>query len=339
MPFGISPTVNLILWFGRYSTHTTSRDAVPHDEMGPGLPEARRSLTIFDHIWSRLPPFPGFTRPNKAYRAVTQWQGKEMRNLLQVLLAVFTAALSRRTDAPAIATRHKASCHKAILCVRYLTDFILIAQYTVHTPGTIQSMRDYLQDFHKHKEVFLGFEHQSLRRPQPSGAHYNFPKMHLISHFADQIAKYGSLPQYSTEISRYLARYPYRQSSDTETDVARLMDAPLKAFITLQVAVPTFNDDGHMIHHVRCTGGKLFRKQEERHDWVFVRRHKSTQGKVSSGLDGRVPARLNALFKLRDIAAKDTYRLAHVSLMTIVGSSTPDGPEGMVRVGLHQPIM
>ncbi|KAF8441110.1 hypothetical protein BGX38DRAFT_1144420 [Terfezia claveryi] len=221
--------------------------------------------------------------------------------------------------------------------------------------------------------------------------------MHLISYFADQIAKYGSLPQYSTEIcevshkplkdayrrtnhinampqiihaytrahsfamrkrnieqwicdnpnmpdeihtiitppcrslhlpsdvvpklmrtklegrlpvkARYLARYPYRQSSDTETDVARLMDAPLEAFIILQVAVPTFNGDGYMIHHVCCTG-------------------------VSGGLDGRVPARLNALFKLRDIAAKDTYRLAYVSLMRIVGSSTPDGPEGMVHIGL-----
>ncbi|KAF8439589.1 hypothetical protein BGX38DRAFT_1318767 [Terfezia claveryi] len=276
-----------------------------------------------------------------------------------------------------------------------------------------------------------------------SGAHYNFPKMHLISHFADQIAKYGSLPQYSTEIceashkplkdayrrsnhvhavpqiihaytrahsfamrernleqwirdlpnmpdairtivtpprlslhlpsdadpeimrtklqgqltvkdihdletlqthyklpdlltltARYLARYPYRQSSDPETDVAHLIDAPLEAFITLQVSVPTFNDDGQMIHHLRCTGGKLFRNQDERHDWVFVRHHKSSKGKVPDGLDGRVPAKLNALFKLRDIAAKNTYRLAHVSLMTIVGSSTPDGPEGMVRVGL-----
>ncbi|KAF8448465.1 hypothetical protein BGX38DRAFT_1189143 [Terfezia claveryi] len=80
-------------------------------------------LTVFDHIWSRLPPFPEFTRPNKAYRSVTQWQGKEMRNLLWVLLAVFTAVLTRRSD--------------AILCVRYLTDFILIAQYKVHTSGTI----------------------------------------------------------------------------------------------------------------------------------------------------------------------------------------------------------
>ncbi|KAF8448466.1 hypothetical protein BGX38DRAFT_1142765 [Terfezia claveryi] len=67
---------------------------------------------------------------------------------------------------------------------------------------------------------------------------------------------------------------------------------------------------------------------------VFVRYRKSAQEKVPGGLDGRVPAKLNALFKLRDMAAKDTYRLTHVSLMTIVGSSTPDGPEGMVRVGL-----
>jgi len=29
-------------------------------------------LTIFDYIWSRLPPFLGFSRPNKAYRSVSQ---------------------------------------------------------------------------------------------------------------------------------------------------------------------------------------------------------------------------------------------------------------------------
>jgi len=84
-------------------------------------------MTIFDHIWSRLPPFPGFTRPNKAYRSVTQWQGKEMRNLLWILLGVFTAALSRTTDADPIAPRHKPLCHKAILCVRYITEYILIS--------------------------------------------------------------------------------------------------------------------------------------------------------------------------------------------------------------------
>jgi len=37
-------------------------------------------------------------------------------------------------------------------------DFILIAQYKVHTPKTIQSMQDYLPDLHKHKNVFLQFQ-------------------------------------------------------------------------------------------------------------------------------------------------------------------------------------
>ena len=449
-------------------------------------------MTIFDHVWSRLPPFPGFTRPNKAYRSVTQWQGKEMRNLLRVLLGVFTAALSRTTDADPIAPRHKPLCHKAILCVRYITDYILIAQYQVHTPGTIQSMRDYLEDFHNHKDVFLRFratktvqtmarqaskalrgEHQRLLasddvREQSAakrqklqqdlrletdelvhdflttGAHYNFPKMHLISHFADQIEKYGSLPQYSTEIceaSHKPLKDAYRRSNhinampqiirtytrahsfamrerniqqwlteldhipedirdiipptrpglhlprdvspdltrsklqgricnktihnthtlqtifelpdlqtltsiylrcnqihglshQVDSDVARLLEAPVEAFNTLQVAVPTFNDDGYNLHCMRCTGPHLFRKQDKRSDWVFIRRRKAARGtKVTGGLDGKIPAKLNALFKLRDINANRSYRLAHISLLTVVGSPTPDGPEGMVRVG------
>jgi len=31
-------------------------------------------------------------------------------------------------------------------------------------------------------------------------SHFNFPKMHLIMHWADQFSRYGSLPQFSTEI-------------------------------------------------------------------------------------------------------------------------------------------
>ena len=177
-----------------------------------------------------------------------QWQGKEMRNLLRVLLGVFTAARSQMTDANLIAFRQKSLSHKAILCIRYITDYSLITQYQVDTPGTIQSNKDNLGDFHKDKEILLRFqatmsvknvvkqaskglceEYQrllaldDLRQQTPAkrqklhqelkleteelvhdflttGAHYNFPKMHLISHHADQLMRYGSLPQYSTEI-------------------------------------------------------------------------------------------------------------------------------------------
>jgi len=112
------------------------------------------------------------------------------------------------------------------------------------------------------------------------------------------------------------------------------MDAPLEAFNTLQVAVPTFNDDGYNLHCMRCTGPNLLRKQDRHNDCVFIRHRKATAGtKVTGGLNGVIPAKLNALFKLRDIDANTSYRLAHISLLTVVGSPTPDGPEGMVRIG------
>ena len=208
-----------------------------------------------------------------------------------------------------------------------------------------------------------------------SGANHNFPEMHLISHFAEQIRKYGSLPQYSTEMYEashkplkdtyrrsnhidtipqmiqtytrantlamrdnnpnqwiteqehihnnvqtiihpthlrlHLAKgYPshplatrlqcpinatsiyilntlqvpycldnrstltttlrkrntFRDTADPESDTYRLVNAPLEAFQILQLEVATFNDDGHELHHVLCTGPELWRKQEQSND-------------------------------------------------------------------------
>ena len=114
-------------------------------------------LMTFYYLSSRLPPYPRFTRPNKAYRSVTQWQGKEMKNLLYMILGEFTASLSETTDLRPLSARNKSFAQKAILSVRYITDFILLAPYQVHTTGSIQSIKDYLGDFHQHKEVFRRF--------------------------------------------------------------------------------------------------------------------------------------------------------------------------------------
>ena len=39
------------------------------------------------------------------------------------------------------------------------------------------------------------------------GAHYNFPKIHLISHYTEQFSKYGALKQYSTDISEFMHNF------------------------------------------------------------------------------------------------------------------------------------
>ena len=52
------------------------------------------------------------------------------------------------------------------------------------------------------------------------GAHYNFPKMHLISHYAEQIPKFGVLKQYSMDISECMHKgfkKAYRPSNKVNT--------------------------------------------------------------------------------------------------------------------------
>ena len=46
-----------------------------------GFLKKHKRQQAFDDVWKVLPPYPEFGVPKKAYREVTQWQGKEMRNL------------------------------------------------------------------------------------------------------------------------------------------------------------------------------------------------------------------------------------------------------------------
>ena len=108
----------------------------------------------------------------------------------------------------------------------------------------------------------------------------------------------------------------------------------MEAFNILQVPLQIFNNDEHILHHVGCTGPGLFHQEHSRHDWVFVRCHPPSPSKTPGSFYGRVPARLNAVFKVQHSRANTSYRLAHISLLTVVGSPTPDSSEGMVRVSI-----
>jgi len=194
-------------------------------------------LQAFDEVWKALPPYPGFLVPIKAYREVTQWQGKEMRNLGRCILGVLAVALRHPGGAQAIAFKH------ALRCVRALVDLNMMAQYRSHTPDTIAYMEDYLDQFHRMKDICLEFrvtkrtqakvdkqrkeirrqralirervapsqqrrmrdddrdEEDELRMDMIHGeSHSNFIKIHLLSYFCDHIRQFGNIPMYSTEI-------------------------------------------------------------------------------------------------------------------------------------------
>ena len=89
--------------------------------------------------------------PKKAYREVTQWQAKQMRNRGCCLLGVLAVALRQPDSTQLIPFK------RALGCVRALVDFNMMAQYRSHTDETMAYMVDYLGRFHQQKDIFLEF--------------------------------------------------------------------------------------------------------------------------------------------------------------------------------------
>ena len=74
-----------------------------------------------------------------------------------VILGVFTASLCRKTNVVRPTTGQEQDFRKAITCVQYLTDLALLSRYRSHMDSTIGYMEEYLQQFHKTKDVFLRY--------------------------------------------------------------------------------------------------------------------------------------------------------------------------------------
>ena len=106
---------------------------------------------LFDNLWKYLSPYPGFSMPQKAYRKVTNWQGKKMWNLGHSILGVFPLSLQSPMQA------QKCPLGNAIQCVTALVDFTLVAQYQSYTKNTLEYIEQYLHDFHRYKVVFQVF--------------------------------------------------------------------------------------------------------------------------------------------------------------------------------------
>ena len=148
------------------------------------------------------------------------------------------------------------------------------------------------------------------------------------------LASYFCLADLEELTTAYVINNIYQDNPHATPDASRLADTSLGAYNTLQIPVLTFDDNGHIWHKCRCTGPEPFRQKDPRHDWVFVWRQPSSRDKTPGSLDGRVPAQLNSVFQLTDSVNNTSYYLAHISLLKVVGSQIPDGPEGMPRVGI-----
>jgi hypothetical protein len=197
-------------------------------------------LDRFNDLWLSVPAYPDFTKPTKAYEEVSQWTGKELKNMSRFLVSVLSNALRCPEH------HERADFNDAIECTRALLDFYMYCRYPSHDDDTLNLMDDALRRFHNHKPVFLKYraskrttaESRALRKELieerdhelanhqsesasardrrakrwndyiqsevaqllEGGSDFNLPKLHLLTHFRKSIERFGSLPQWSTEI-------------------------------------------------------------------------------------------------------------------------------------------
>jgi len=106
-------------------------------------------LDKYKAICLSVPAYDDLTPKNKSHQEVSQWNGKEMKEMSRYLLEVVTQSL--RGGSPA----QRPIFNRAIECTRALLEFYMYAQYKSHDDATLTYMADALHGFHTFKDVFL----------------------------------------------------------------------------------------------------------------------------------------------------------------------------------------
>jgi hypothetical protein len=125
------------------------------------------------------PPHPLARHFAKGLSALSQWTGKESKDIERVLLGSLSGSVQP----------------DAIKCVKSALDFVYLASYRSHTDTTLAQMDAALQTFHATKDIFV---RAGLR------SDFNIPKVHSMIHYTPSIRLFGSADGYNTETSERL---------------------------------------------------------------------------------------------------------------------------------------
>ncbi|KAG8992804.1 hypothetical protein FRB90_000895 [Tulasnella sp. 427] len=102
---------------------------------------------------------------------------------------------------------------EAIRASRALLDFLYIAQAEAQTDKSLEKLEDALEEFHKHKNIFL----ETKAREADA---FDFPKLHGLLHYAPKIRDFGTTDNYNTENTERLhidmAKDAYRATNRKE---------------------------------------------------------------------------------------------------------------------------
>jgi hypothetical protein len=110
----------------------------------------------------------------KGVSSVSQWTGKEHKEMQKVYLGVLASVASA----------------KVLAIIHGLLDFIYYAQYQSHTTETLHHLQKSLNLFHANKDMFVDLDIHE---------HFNFLKLHSMHHYITSIQDLGSIDSLNSE--------------------------------------------------------------------------------------------------------------------------------------------
>ncbi|KAH9974341.1 hypothetical protein BGW80DRAFT_1458404 [Lactifluus volemus] len=159
--------------------------------------------------------FAGLRNFSNGISFVSQWTGREHKDMQRVFVGVLAGAVQPAILRAAVA----------------IIDFIYYAQLHIQTSATIEALRDALVSFHDNKDVFI---EAGVRDD------FNFPKIHSMVHYCDAIKTHGSLDGYNTESPERLhidfAKEAYRASNKRD------FVSQMTLWLSRQEAIAQFNN-------------------------------------------------------------------------------------------------
>lgn len=145
-----------------------------------------------DDRFRAMSSHPSLRHFKKGISSITQWTGKEHKEMQKILLGILEGVVPAR----------------ALAAICGLLDFIYYAQYQSHTEDTLRLMQNSLDLFHSNKDIFI---EEGIRE------HFNIPKLHSMLHYINSIRLFGSLDGFNTEHPERLhidyAKRGYRASN------------------------------------------------------------------------------------------------------------------------------
>ena len=145
-----------------------------------------------DARFCSMPGYPGLQHFKNGISHVSQWTGREHKDMQRVFVGLLVSAVQ-----PAI-----------LWTARAAIDFIYYSQLHIHTSTTLNALQDTLKVFHENKDIFI---REGVRE------HFNIPKLHQMLHYFEAIKSHGAADGYNTESPERLhidfAKEAYRASN------------------------------------------------------------------------------------------------------------------------------